>query len=92
MWQVLEILLLAITFAPSEDDSGAPLIQPVALFISGGIVVGPCVAATIVIIQLFRWGNKGRRQRPKRERAAASELDARKRGPGEKYASRIEGS
>jgi hypothetical protein len=94
---VLEVLLIASWFVPAEGDEGggfmdamasAPLVTIVGIFRDGIIVVGPCVSAAIMMRLVFRWGNKGRRQRPKRERAAASELDAKKRGPAEKLGAR----
>jgi hypothetical protein len=77
---VLEVLLIAVTFVPSDGGSIFNPFAPISLFVGGFIVVGPCIASAIVFRLIFRWGNKGRRQRPKRERAAALQLDAKKRG------------
>eukprot|EP00965_Chrysotila_dentata_P021932 725925-Pleurochrysis_carterae.AAC.1 len=37
------------------------------------IVVGPCVAGAVLFRYMFRWGNRGRRTRPKRERGVVSQ-------------------
>ena len=73
---MLELCILAMMHQPSESG----MIELVPMFIEGAMVVGPCAASAILLRLAFRWANKGRRQRPKRERAAAGEKDARKKG------------
>ena len=41
------------------------------MLIEGFITVGPCAVVAVLIRFIFKWGNKGRRHRPKRERAVA---------------------
>ena len=62
---IVELALLAVLHSPS--DAGAS-IQPLKLIIEGLIVVGPCVACAVITRCIFRWGNRGRKLRLKRER------------------------
>ena len=45
------------------------------MIIEGFIVVGPCAAGAVLIRLIFKWGNKGRRARVKRERSIAVPLE-----------------
>ena len=41
------------------------------MILEGFIVVGPCAVGAVLIRGIFKWGNKGRRARVKRERSVA---------------------
>ena len=62
---ILELALLAVLHSPSDPGAN---IQPIKLVIEGLIVVGPCIACTVITRCVFRWGNRGRKLRLKRER------------------------
>jgi len=69
---MLEMVMLSFIFTPPAPGESSGGFSPIAMIIEACIVVGPCVAGAVLFRYMFRWGNRGRRLRPKRERNVVS--------------------
>ena len=62
---VIELAVMALIHKPSDGG-----LSPVTMAIEGLIVVGPVAACAVITRLVFRWGNRGRKVKLKRERCA----------------------
>jgi len=66
----VELVMLAVIYSPpSGTSSGFNLIFAI---MDAALVVGPVTIGAIIFRQIFKWGNRAKRQRVKRERAVAA--------------------
>jgi len=63
-----ELVMLAVLFSPS----GGGGYNPIVAIMDAMLVVGPVTVGAILFRQIFKWGNRGKREGVKRERQVAA--------------------
>jgi len=69
---VLELTMLALIYTPAEpgEDEGLSF-SPISMIIEACLVVAPVIVSVMIFRALFKWGNRGRKLKVKRERPTA---------------------